>query len=97
MADTGADAPRSWRIANGKKPPARRAEEANQMTECHAESTPGMIDLTSTSFQDLMDLDASLVEAAVDRLMPRCGGMSSRFWNQNECFSPVKADREIRV
>lgn len=67
------------------------------MTDCHADFMPGMIDLTSTAFQDLMGLDESLVETAVDRLLPRCAGMNSRFWNQNECVSSARVDHEAGV
>jgi hypothetical protein len=67
------------------------------MTERHADLMPGLVDLTSVPFRDLMDLDESLVEGALNRLLPPCAGADSRLWNQNVSFSAARTDGEIRA
>jgi hypothetical protein len=66
------------------------------MTERHADLMPGLVDLTSVPFRDLMDLDETLVEDVLDRLLPPCAGADSRLWNQGG-FSATRADDQIRA
>ncbi|HET7012977.1 MAG TPA: hypothetical protein VFI65_03635 [Streptosporangiaceae bacterium] len=80
----------------GKKSPAQHPGETNQMTERHADFMPGLVDLTSIAFKDLVDLDESLVDSALDRLLPACGGVDSRLWNQGGILT-ARADDEIRA
>ena len=64
------------------------------MTERVADLMPGLVDLTSVAFKDLMDLDESVVEGALDRLLPPCAGADSRLWNQGG-FPLAKTDDRI--
>ena len=66
------------------------------MTERHADFMPGLVDLTSITFNDLIDLDESLIEGALERLLPACAGVDSRIWNQGG-LSTVRAADEIRA
>lgn len=39
-----------------------------------------LVDLTEMSLGDLAGLDDALVDGALDRLLPACGGVGGRLW-----------------
>jgi hypothetical protein len=97
MADTEADTSRNWAHCVSGEIAAQRPEETDHMTEYHADFMPGLVDLTSIAFKDLIDLDESLVDCALDRLLPPGARADSRLWNQGGCTSPDEVSREIRA
>ena len=69
-------------------------EGDNEMAEPHESPGSSLLDVTETPLGDLSDLDDSLLERALVRLLPTCGGMGSRLWQnggrQRQDDSPAK-------
>jgi FXSXX-COOH protein len=55
-------------------------EGGSDMADQQESPASSLLDVTEIPLRDLADLDDSLLERALARLVPRCGGMGSRLW-----------------
>ena len=44
---------------------------------------PGLVDVIGLSFKDLAELDDDLVVSVSNRLLPDCGALGARTWQNN--------------
>lgn len=54
-----------------------------QAPEQRSDTSPSLAGLTGMSLRDLAGLDSSLLHAALDPLLPACGGVGGRLWQNN--------------
>lgn len=53
------------------------------MPELRHDPVPGLADLTGMSLKDLAELDDALLDRTLERLLPACGGVGGRLWQNN--------------
>ncbi len=53
------------------------------MTEFQHDAESGLMDVNGMPLGDLARLDDALLDKTLERLLPACGGIGDRLWNNN--------------
>lgn len=58
-------------------------EGGSQMAELRRDQVFGLVDLAAMSLADIAELDDAVIGRTIDTLLPACGSVGGRLWQNN--------------